>query len=583
MTWGAALGPGDPARIGDYAVQSRIAVGGQGVVYLALGPDGQRVAVKVLHPEHLTDPASRYRQALEVAAARQVASFCTAVVIEARLDGDMPFIASEFVEGPTLGEHLRADGPLTGSALIRLAVGTATALAAIHRARIVHRDFKPANIILGPDGPRVIDFGIARELTVDALPIGLVVGTPAFMAPEQAGEGPVGPPADMFAWAATMIFAATGRRPFTADSLSDLVHRVLYEQPDLTGVPAGLIPVLTRCLNKDPARRPTAEQVLMLLLDHPEPGKPPPLSTGPGARPVHSSPHPVVDVVGVGADTDDLGRTRPSSPFPVPVGPVEPFGVLPAREGRVSGDGCRDASRPRKVHLPGGRRPFILTALTVMLSFILFPVLPVSWGVRAGPAGSPPGPLRTYRTQTGGSGTTTPADDGTPEPVVPVPDGTVDSFGTGAATAPPSAPEVTTGSGTGTRRSGMPVGDGSYFGFILAIQVLGEHTWAIVFDPVTRDAQDVQERNVDPQTYELVVDEQTFTEWGDGAGAESGTWNAGFVDGIRAINARDPRHTSCLGYQITLDGPQRVGFVKRYSPATPWFPGYEVFREPEPT
>jgi Protein kinase domain len=261
-----ALGSGDPSWIGEYRLISRLGEGGQGVVYLAEAPSGARVVVKLLRTEGLRDAAARARLAREVSAARTVARFCTAQVIEARVDGEWPFIVSEYVEGPTLAEQVTGSGPLSGSPLDRLAIGTATALAAIHQARIVHRDFKPGNVVLGPDGARVIDFGIAHDLAGDVTATAPMLGTPAYTAPEQITSGAVGPPADMFAWASTMAFAATGHSPFAAGTPVAQMHQVVHGQPDLSGVPQPLGTVLYRCLAKDPALRPTAEQVLLQLL-----------------------------------------------------------------------------------------------------------------------------------------------------------------------------------------------------------------------------------------------------------------------------------------------------------------------------
>ncbi|HEY6797156.1 MAG TPA: serine/threonine-protein kinase, partial [Kineosporiaceae bacterium] len=261
-----ALGSADPSWMGEYRLIGRLGEGGQGVVYLATAPSGARVVVKLLRMEGLADPAARSRLAREVNAARTVARFCTAQVIEARLEGEQPFIVSEYVEGPTLAEHVRTRGPLSGSALDRLAIGTATALAAIHQARIVHRDFKPGNVILGPDGARVIDFGIAHDLVGDATATAPLLGTPAFTAPEQINASAVGPAADMFAWASTMAFAATGYSPFHGATPVAQLHQVLTVDPDLSGVPQPLGAVLARCLAKNPAHRPTAEQVLLHLL-----------------------------------------------------------------------------------------------------------------------------------------------------------------------------------------------------------------------------------------------------------------------------------------------------------------------------
>jgi rhodanese-related sulfurtransferase len=272
MTGIVQLSPGDPPRIGAYTLVGRLGEGGQGIVYLGSSPAGELRAIKVLQPPWLADPSARSRLAREVAAARQVAAFCTATVIEASLDGSLPYIVTEFVDGPTLAEHVQCQGPVCGPDLERLAIGTATALVAIHQAGVVHRDFKPSNVILSSQGPRVIDFGIAHVLS--STPITLthqMLGTPRFMAPEQVLGEPVGPPADLFAWACTLAYAATSRAPFTGPNLAAIVHRMTSAEPDLTGIPRPLADILPLCLTKDPTGRPTAQQTLLLLLGQPLP------------------------------------------------------------------------------------------------------------------------------------------------------------------------------------------------------------------------------------------------------------------------------------------------------------------------
>jgi hypothetical protein len=323
------LGSGDPSWIGEYQLLSRLGEGGQGVVYLATAPSGARVVVKLLRMEGLSDPVARSRLAKEVNAARTVARFCTAQVIEARLEGEQPFVVSEYVEGPTLSEHVRTRGPLSGAALDRLAIGTATALAAIHQARIVHRDFKPGNVILGPDGARVIDFGIAQDLIGDVTSTTApLLGTPAFTAPEQISSQSVGPPADMFAWGSTMAFAATGHSPFQGSSPVAQLHQVLNADPDLSGVPQPLAAVLSRCLAKDPGQRPTAEQVLLHLLGGVREGA---LAQGSGDALSRASAY----ARGLGSDRDSGWAGAGGSPGGRPAGsftPISPVtSVVPSR------------------------------------------------------------------------------------------------------------------------------------------------------------------------------------------------------------------------------------------------------------
>jgi serine/threonine protein kinase len=269
----SALVPGDPTEIDGYRVDGRLGEGGQGVVFLATAPDGLRVAIKRLRPGVVDDGTARQRLAKEVAAARQVAPFCTARVIDAHLHGDHPHVVTEYIDGPSLQRRVQDGGPVTGAELFRLAVGTATALAAIHQAGVVHRDFKPANVMLAADGPRVIDFGIARDLTQETTVTSRVFGTPAYMAPEQVSGERSTTATDIFAWASTMIYAATGEAPFDAPHMVAVVHRITYADPDLSAVPPALADVVRRCLAKEPADRPSAQHVVQLLLGRPLPGR----------------------------------------------------------------------------------------------------------------------------------------------------------------------------------------------------------------------------------------------------------------------------------------------------------------------
>jgi serine/threonine protein kinase len=261
-----SLQPGDPNRLGSFAVTGRLGVGGQGTVYLGRAPDGQVVAIKVLHTRLAGDGTARSRFLREAAAARQVARFCTAQVIAADVAGDVPYIVSEYVPGRSLHTLVQQEGMRSGGDLERLAIGTATALVAIHKAGIVHRDLQPGNVLLGPDGPRVIDFGVARMADATATDNNGVIGTPAFMAPEQFSGDRIGPPADVFAWGATMVFAATGRPPFGADAIPAVVTQILHDQPDVGDMEQPLRDLVTAALAKDPLHRPTARELLDRLL-----------------------------------------------------------------------------------------------------------------------------------------------------------------------------------------------------------------------------------------------------------------------------------------------------------------------------
>ncbi|MEU6797338.1 protein kinase [Nonomuraea wenchangensis] len=299
------LTPDDPESLGGYRLAGRLGEGGQGVVYLAHPAEGgDPVAVKLLSAG---DRETRARLARELDALEGIASFCTARVLDASVDGPRPYVVSEYVDGPSLAERVRERGPLRGGELERLVVGTATALAAIHAAGIVHRDFKPGNVLLGPDGPRVVDFGIARAEGSATLTSG-IIGTPAYLAPEQINGTPASAASDVFAWAASMVYAGTGVSPFGADTVPAVLHRVLHAEPDLSALPGRLRELLAACLSKEPGRRPTAQQ-LMVALVAPGPSHPPapsvarPSASPGGSAPVGASPRPQVDTV--------PGRSRP--------------------------------------------------------------------------------------------------------------------------------------------------------------------------------------------------------------------------------------------------------------------------------
>jgi len=372
----------DPERIGPYRLTGFIGEGGQGIVYLGVkdeaeGKDGpadepaddvqqhkadadadaepvddvegpaeqqerqeqQPVAIKLLRAHLNRDPRARRHFAREFSATKRVVGRYTAAVLDADVEADVPYIVSEYVDGPSLLAAVRDGGPIAGAALERLAAGTMEALAAIHRAHLVHRDFKPGNVLLGADGPRVIDFGIARALDITASMTSGVIGTPAYMAPEQLAGGEITAVADVFAWGGTMVYAAGGLAAFGQDSIPAIMHRILNAPPDLGRLPSPLRDVVANALAKDPRMRPNAEQVLqMLRVDRPavelrqpqqpqqhyQPGvlQPPPLpwaapqaDGGGSATPPPQPPPPPFQGVGAGAGAGAGAATPAPMPF----------------------------------------------------------------------------------------------------------------------------------------------------------------------------------------------------------------------------------------------------------------------------
>ncbi|KHD75131.1 serine/threonine protein kinase [Actinoplanes utahensis] len=266
------LRPGDPAALGRYELVGRLGEGGMGAVYLGRDSDGGRlVAIKMVRPEfaHETEFRGRFRS--EVNRAKQVPSFSTAEVLDADPDHEPPYLVVEYVDGPSLAMEIRERGPLSGAALQSVAVGIATALTAIHGAGVIHRDLKPGNVLFARGGIKVIDFGIARafEATSQHTRTDQMVGTVSYMAPERfdpVDGRPVTAAADIFAWGAVMVFAATGRTPFAADSAAATAMRILTQEPNLTGVPEPLRGLVERTLAKEPGDRPTARELLDALL-----------------------------------------------------------------------------------------------------------------------------------------------------------------------------------------------------------------------------------------------------------------------------------------------------------------------------
>ncbi|MDT0401927.1 protein kinase domain-containing protein [Streptomyces edwardsiae] len=256
--------PEDPERMGGYRILGLLGQGGMGRVFLAEDAEGHRVALKLVHEEFTADPEFRRRFSREVEAAGKVLSFFTVPLVDSGADAETPWLATQYVPGPSLSAAVRRDGPLPVERLCSLAAALGEALIVIHAAGIVHRDLKPSNVLLADDGPRVIDFGIARAVDSEELTgTGHALGTFGYAPPEQiVAEEPVGPAGDVFALGGVLLFAATGRDPFGEGPPAVLAYRTVYEEPELDGLPEELTALVRRCLAKDPALRPTPREVI---------------------------------------------------------------------------------------------------------------------------------------------------------------------------------------------------------------------------------------------------------------------------------------------------------------------------------
>jgi len=277
----APLADTDPRTIGPFRMTGRLGAGGMGVVYLGFGPDDSPVAVKVPSPELAGDPRFRARFRREVDAVKMISSHSVATVVAADTDAESPWLATEYVQGATLLDAVTGRGPVAPRLAVAFAAGLADGLVAMHAVGVVHRDLKPANVVLAWDGPKIIDFGVALttqsvlgdsstdsdpDLTQAKTQFGQRLGTVVWMAPEQLRGDTVGPPADVFAWAACVTYATTGRSPFRSDSLVDTLGRIQHGEPELTGVPDDLVDLLRAALAKDPRARPSATALVSGLV-----------------------------------------------------------------------------------------------------------------------------------------------------------------------------------------------------------------------------------------------------------------------------------------------------------------------------
>ncbi|PVD03509.1 bifunctional serine/threonine-protein kinase/ABC transporter substrate-binding protein [Streptomyces sp. CS014] len=360
----------DPRTVGPYRTLVRLGAGGMGVVYLARSAGGALAAVKVIRAEHAADPGFRARFRREAETAARITGPWVVPVLGADTEAREPWLATAFVPGPSLAQVVAAGGPLPPVTVRALGSRLAEALVAVHEAGLIHRDVKPGNVLLALDGPRLIDFGIARHEGATALTAtGAVIGTPGYLAPEQASAGPLGPPCDVFSLGCVLVYAATGRGPFGEGGGAGALFRTVHEEPDLTGIPPGLAPLIAACLAKDPAARPTASRVRDALAGGGE------AAPDPAGRAVPGSAGRVMPDPAGRVMPDPAGRAVPGSagrvmPDPDRPEPPEPSAPSASRDPRESLRAASDPGEPfRAASDPGesaarGESPRTASALT---------------------------------------------------------------------------------------------------------------------------------------------------------------------------------------------------------------------------
>lgn len=382
-----SLRPGDLPEIGGYRLLARLGAGGMGEVFLARTPSGRPLALKTVHGELSLEPDFAERFAREIRTNDRVRSAWTVSVVDFSPPGALPqWLATEYIAAPSLGDWVRGHGPLPAPAVWSLARELSAALVTVRAAGVVHRDIKPANVLLGPERPFLIDFGIARAVRDPRhTQTGAVIGTPGYLAPEQATGAVAEAPADVFSLAAVLVYAATGRSPFLARGeelqLPALLYRIVHDEPLLDGVPETLLPLVRDCLAKDPGRRPTAEELrarlgaadeeewqaavppalvadvghreaeLRRLLTVPQP--PAHAPAGAGAPPVPPAQSPALPAPVAPAVPSTAPGTAPSPPFH-PGGRDGWAGRRPVVTGAVAGAAVLAAAVTLAIGLPGG-------------------------------------------------------------------------------------------------------------------------------------------------------------------------------------------------------------------------------------
>jgi hypothetical protein len=414
----------DPEQVGGYVLVGRLGAGAMGRVYLGRSAAGRLVAVKTIKVELAEEPDFRTRFGQEVAAARRVSGAFTAAVVAADPEADVPWLATAYVPAPSLSALVRACGPLPVPAVRWLAAGCAEALESIHAAGLVHRDLKPSNVLVSLDGPRVIDFGVARaaeriQLTVTRG----AIGTPAYMAPEQARDTRQATMAsDVFSLGGTMLFAATGHAPYQGETVMDVLVRLATEPPDLSGLPADLAEIVVACLERDPRKRPNSAAVLARLAPfisleagrraadshadggHADGGTALPAAALALIAQYRQDPRPSAGALPAGAGADHgvaVGEDATFGSQPVPGAPATalagrraPPPALPPRAGSRHGGagGVRAADLATRPGMPRWRRTLLISAAAVAAVAV---VLTSGALIGASIAGSSPQPQRT--------------------------------------------------------------------------------------------------------------------------------------------------------------------------------------------
>ncbi|MGW1468879.1 serine/threonine-protein kinase [Streptomyces sp. NPDC002308] len=355
-----------PDYAGRYRLEARLGEGGMGVVHLATSASGLPLAIKIVHRQYAADPEFRARFRQEVAAARRVSGAFTAPVVDADPAAALPWMATLYVPGPTLSAQVKRNGPMNPAQLRRLTAGLAEALRDIHRAGVIHRDLKPSNVLLPDSGPKVIDFGISRpydsELRTET---GKLIGSPPYMAPEQFQRPrEVGPAADVFALGAVLVHAATGRGPFDSDSPYLVAYQVVHDEADLTGVPKDLAKLVGQCLAKDPALRPTPDEIMAALL--------PPSYDAAAFVPAQRSPVPEERVPGAktpGTDGPDARADSTPERGGASEGAVGDAGPVPDTEATHARD-APAAARPAPAAAGRSRRAGWMVGAAVLLALV---------------------------------------------------------------------------------------------------------------------------------------------------------------------------------------------------------------------